>query len=238
MALEVGREAVLGQQRHQHRVGAGHQRPARVDGVPRIGAQRGVARVEEREVEVEDALLRADRRHDLGVRIELDVEAAHVEVRDGLAEVRAAAVGGVLVRLGLGDRLLHRVDDDRRRRAVGVADAQRDDVDALRALGGDLALELGEQVGRDEVQALAGLHRFSSSVQKSSASVAAVHGPRPSGQVEVQVLARRRRRARRRRGARSRATRRRAGRRRSRRRWRPCRRTSSPPRRARRSARG
>ena len=176
---EVRREAALGQQRHEHGVGAGQQRAAGVDGVAGVGAQRAVARVEEGEVEVEDALLGADRRHDLGLRVELDVEAAHVEVRHRLAEVLAAAVGRVLVRLGLGDGLLHRVDDDRGRRPVGIADAQRDDVDALRALGGDLALELGEQVGRDEVEALAGLHRFSSSVQKSSAS-----SPRYTGRAQ------------------------------------------------------
>ena len=176
---QIGHEAMLGQQRHEHRVGAGHQRPARVDGIPRIGAQRGIARIEEREVQVEDALLGADRRHDLRVGVELDVEAPHVEVRDGLAEVLAAAVGRVPMRLGLGDRLLHRVDDERRRRAIGVADAQRDHVDARGALGGDLALELGEQVGRDQVEALAGLHRFSSSMRKSSASV-----PRYTGRAQ------------------------------------------------------
>ncbi len=40
--------------------------------------------------------------------------------------------------------------------SVGVADAQADDVDAGRAPGGDLALDLGEQVGRQALHAALG----------------------------------------------------------------------------------
>jgi hypothetical protein len=46
-----------------------------------------------------------------------------------------------------------RLDDQVRRRRVGVANAQGDDVDALCALVGDLALQLGEQVRRQLSQA-------------------------------------------------------------------------------------
>ena len=83
----------------------------------------------------------------------------------------AAAVGRVLVRLGLGDRLLHRLDD--RARGVGRSGSpipRRDHVDAGRALGGDLALELGEQVGRDPLQALSSVSSQVSSSMSSSAS--------------------------------------------------------------------
>ena len=90
--------------------------------------------------------------------VELDAEAARVEVADRLAELLAAAVGRVLVRVGLGHGVLHRLDDRGGRGTVGVADAEADHVDAGGALLGDLALELGEQVRRDALQALTGSH--------------------------------------------------------------------------------
>ena len=77
-----------------------------------------------------------------------------VEVGEGLAELLAAAVARVLLGAGVGDRLLHRLDDVRVGRLVGVADAEADHVDAGGALVGDLALELGEHVRRDRLQAL------------------------------------------------------------------------------------
>ena len=46
--------------------------------------------------------------------------------------------------LWLGDRLLHRLDDQRRCRSVGIAYSQADDVHAGGLLGGDLALQFGE----------------------------------------------------------------------------------------------
>jgi hypothetical protein len=155
---EVGHESALGLERHQDRLGSREPGPAGVDGVAGVGGQRVVARVQEGEVEIEDRLLGADRRDDLAVGVEVDVEAAEVEVVDRVAEVLAAAVGGVLVRFGLADRLLHRLDDQRRRRAVRVADAERDHVDARRALVGDLALKLCEGVRRDLLEAATRFH--------------------------------------------------------------------------------
>ena len=66
--VEVGHEAELGLERHQHRLGAGEPRAAGVDGVAGVGGERVVARVQEGEVEVEDRLLGADRRDDLAAR--------------------------------------------------------------------------------------------------------------------------------------------------------------------------
>ena len=54
----------------------------------------------------------------------------------------------------VGDRRLHRLDDVRVGRRVGVADPEADHVDPGLALVGDLALELGEHVGRDRLEPL------------------------------------------------------------------------------------
>ena len=88
------------------------------------------------------------------VGVDLDPEAAVVEVGEGLAELVAAAVARVLVVGRVGDRLLHRLDDVRVGRLVGVADPEADHVDAGGALVGDLPLEFLEHVGRHRLQAL------------------------------------------------------------------------------------
>ena len=86
--------------------------------------------------------------------VDLDAEAAVVEVGEGLAEVLAAAVRRVLVRGRVGDRLLHRLDDVGVGRLVGIADPEADHVDAGGALLGDPPLQFLEHVGRDRLQAL------------------------------------------------------------------------------------
>ena len=155
---EVRHEAMLGLQRHQHRLAAGEPRSTGVNRIARVSRERVVAWVKERKVEVEDRLLGPDRRDDLVLGIELDVEAALVEIPHGASEVRAATIGGVAMRLGLAHRLLHRLDDQRRRRAIGIADAEADHIHPGRALLRDLALELGERVRRDALQASTRLH--------------------------------------------------------------------------------
>ena len=84
---EVGREAELGDQRQQLRRRAGEDRAAGVDRVAGVGGEGDVAGVEEGEAEVVDALLGADRRDHLGLGVDLDPEAAVVEVGEGLAEL-------------------------------------------------------------------------------------------------------------------------------------------------------
>ena len=74
--VEVGRKAELGHERQHDRLGAGKQGAAGVDGVAGVRGERDVAGIEEGEAEVVDALLGADRRDHLGLRIELDAEAA------------------------------------------------------------------------------------------------------------------------------------------------------------------
>ena len=101
-----------------------------------------------------NALLPAENRDHLGVRVDPDPEAPVVEVRHSRAELVGAAVRRILVRAraarSAGERLDHRL----RRRQVGVADAEADHVDAGLLPLLDLALELGEEVGRNGVEPL------------------------------------------------------------------------------------
>ena len=129
---QVGGEAALGQQRHQDGLGAGQQRSAGVDRVARVGGQRGGPGVQEGEVEVEHALLGPQRRDDLGLGVQRHAEAAVVEAGQRLAQLGAAAVGGVLVGARVGRGGGERLGGQRRRGRVGIADPQRDDVHALR----------------------------------------------------------------------------------------------------------
>jgi hypothetical protein len=133
---------------------AGEHRAAGVDRVAGIGGQGDVARVEECEAEVVDALLRPDRRNHLADGVDLDAEALQVEVRERFAELAPAAVARIALGLGVPHRLAHRLDDVAEGRGVRVADAEADHVDALVALRLDPPLELGEHVGRDRFQPL------------------------------------------------------------------------------------
>jgi len=94
----------------------------------------------------------------LGLRIEGHAEPPGIEAGHRFAEVLAASVGGVAVRGRVGHRTLGGGHDRRVGGSVGVADAQADDIHARRLLGGDLPLQLGEQIWRDLVQTATGSH--------------------------------------------------------------------------------
>ena len=87
------------------------------------------------EHEVREALLRADHRDRLGVGIELDAVAALVPLADRGAQVGDAARRRVAVVARVARRLADLLDDVRRRRQVGVAHAEVDDVLAGAARG-------------------------------------------------------------------------------------------------------
>ena len=109
-----------------------------------------------------DRLLAAERRHNLCARIELDAEAVAVEAGRRLPKLLRTVVGRVLVGrrvAGPGDQGVH---DRLRGRQVGIADPQADHVDALSLLLGELALELGEEVRRNRVEAFREPHSRSS----------------------------------------------------------------------------
>ena len=91
-------------------------------------------------------------------RVERDAEASLVPLGGGGAEVgepfglRVAVVGRVAGGLAEG------IDDVRRRRQIGVADAEGDDIDALGLLRRDLLGDLCEEVGRELLDAVGELH--------------------------------------------------------------------------------
>ena len=88
-----------------------------VDRVARRRDERGVAGLDERPHEVDEPLLRAHRRDDLGLGVELDAEAAAVEVGARRAELGDALRGGVAVVVRLRGRLLQLRDGNVRARA-------------------------------------------------------------------------------------------------------------------------
>ena len=99
-----------------------------VDRVARARGQDDVAGVHERLGDVGDPVLRAHQREDLRVRVEVDPEAAPVPARGGLAERGHARVGRVVVVRRVAGRRAERLDHVGRRRKVGVADPEVDDV--------------------------------------------------------------------------------------------------------------
>ena len=135
--FKLGEELLLVVDGNADDVRAGDDRAVDVDGVAGIGHQHGVARVEDGQAEVGDALLGADGDDGLGVGVEIDVVARLVPVADGLAQAGNAAGDRVAMRGRLERRLDQLVDDVLGRGAVGVAHAEVDDVFAA-AAGGHL----------------------------------------------------------------------------------------------------
>ena len=111
--------------------------PVNVDGVAGVWNEHGVARVEDGEAEMGDALLGADGDDGLGFGVEIDVVARLIPIANGAAQARDAAGDGVAVRGRLARRFDKLVDDVLGRGAVGVAHAEVDDVFAA-AAGGHL----------------------------------------------------------------------------------------------------
>ena len=125
-----------------------------VDRIGRVRHQDHVARRGDRLRHVGEAFLRAERGDDLRLGIELHAEAALVVGRLRPAQPRDALGRRVAVRARLRDRLDQLVDDVRRRRQVGIAHAEVDDVGAARARCRLQPVDLGEDVGRQTLDAV------------------------------------------------------------------------------------
>ena len=149
--LEFGEEIHARRQRHLPDVGAGDHRTVDVDRIAGIRHQHGVAAPERGQRQMRDAFLGADGDDRLGLRVELDTPPPLIPLADGATQTRNTARHGVAVRIGT----LHGLDqlghDVRRRRTVGVAHAEVDDVLAT-AAGGHL--EFGGDVEDVRRQAL------------------------------------------------------------------------------------
>ena len=91
---------------------------------------------------------------DLRLRIELHAEAALVVGGLRAAQTRYALRGRIAMRARLGDRLDQLVDDVLRRRQVRIAHAQVDDVGAACARRRLQPVDLGENVGRQTLDAV------------------------------------------------------------------------------------
>jgi hypothetical protein len=124
-----------------------------VDGVARRRDERGIARLEEHPHEVDEALLCTHGRDDLCLGVELDAEAAAVEVCAGEPELRDAAGGRVAVVVGLRGGLLQLRHSNVGRGKVGVPEAEVDDVLAGTAQVERQLADRREDVRRERVDA-------------------------------------------------------------------------------------
>ena len=150
---EVGKEPALGEQRHRDRLGSGERRPAAVDGISRVGDQRGIAGIELRHAQVGEPLLGAEQRHHLALGVEHHPEPARVVPGDRLAQLLQPPVGRVHVRTGPRRLAAEHVGELRRRGHVGIAHAERDHVDAGGTRLGDTTRLRGRRGTREARQA-------------------------------------------------------------------------------------
>ena len=114
-SCRFSKKSVAGAERHLADVGAGEAAARRCgsgsDGDGTSAASPGWSSTH---IRWREALLGADGVDDLGVGVELDAEAAQVEVGDGLAQLRDAPARRVAVVAGVVRRLGQLVDGDRR----------------------------------------------------------------------------------------------------------------------------
>ena len=130
-----------------------------MDRIGRVGHQHHVARRGDRLRHVGEAFLRAERRDDLGLGIELHAEAARVIAGLGAAQAGNALRGGIAVGARLADGLDQLVDDVLGRGQIGIAHAEIDDVGAGGAGLGLELVDLLEDVRRQPPRAVEVRHR-------------------------------------------------------------------------------
>ncbi len=129
-----------------------------MDRVARIGHQDHVARGGDRLGDVGEALLRAERCDHLALRVELHPEATRVISGLGATQPGNPFRGRIAVGARLADGVLELFDHVRRRRQVGIAHAEIDDVGAGITGNGLGAIDLLEDVGRQTPNAVKFFH--------------------------------------------------------------------------------
>src|SRR6059058_2114236 len=129
---QLQQEPRLGNERIAVRLPAREHRPALVHGVPRLGHDRDVARVEQRHREMGDAFLRSDEWMQLAERIESRAEATSQVCGSRFTKHRQTELERVAAHGGVAHRARQGVYSHRRRGEVGVAGAKIDHIDALR----------------------------------------------------------------------------------------------------------
>lgn len=104
-----------------------------MDGVGGVGGKDHVAGVQHGEAEMGEAFLGSYGGDGLGIRIEMHVESAGIQVTDSLTQVGNAAGNGIAVVYGFAGGLAQLVYDEPGGGQIGVAHGKVHDVDVLLA---------------------------------------------------------------------------------------------------------
>ena len=134
--------------------GSGDDEAEGVDRVGGVGRKHHVAGGGDRLGKIGEPFLGAESDDDLGFRVHRDPEAALVVGRLGLAQAGNALARGIAMGVWLACHFAKLVDHVARRRAVGVAHAEIDDVLAARPSRGLHRVDLREDVGRQPANAI------------------------------------------------------------------------------------
>ena len=152
--IERGEEVGPGRGRNRADRGAGDDEAERMNRIARVGREHDVAGGGDRLGEIGQSFLRPERDDDLALRIEIDSEAPGIIAGLRLPEARYALGSRISVRARIAGDLGELFDDMGRRRAVGIAHAEIDDVLAPRARRCLHRIHFGEYVGRQAADAV------------------------------------------------------------------------------------
>ena len=168
-ALQGRNEAVVGLDLHRSNHAARHDEAEGMDRIGRVRAQHDVAWRGDGLRHVGEALLRAERGDDLGLRIDFHAEAARIIGGLCAAKPGDAPRGGIAVGARIAHHVAQLIDDGLRGRQVRIAHAQIDDVGAPRPGTRLQAIDLFEDVRRQPADLVKLFHCGSSMGRGSDA---------------------------------------------------------------------